>query len=115
MLRAIATPAWRKKAGRQATCQVPVVKETPTPRPRFFSASSPFRDVTRSTLLPLSQKVKLELPETFLRRGMVPMDRFNCNSQADVRIRSWGRGVFACSLPMLTAGALRRKKCCWDS
>lgn len=82
MLRDIATPAWSKKAGCQATCQVHVVRDT-TPL-RFFSASSPFLDLTKSTLLPLSQKVKLELPETLLRRGMVMMDRFNYNSQAAV-------------------------------
>lgn len=31
MLRGIVTPAWRKKAGCQATCQVPVLRETPFP------------------------------------------------------------------------------------
>lgn len=44
-----------------------VARETP----RFFSASSLFRDPARSTPLPLPQKVRLELPETLLRRRMV--------------------------------------------
>lgn len=64
---------------------------------RFFSASSPFRGLTRSTLLPLSQKVKLELPETLLRRGVI-MDRFNYNSQAAVRAQFWGSGSPSLSL-----------------